>query len=113
MRDSSFTTYHLYEFEADVYDTDLNCTRRTFYEKMNEQTESIPNGTVYITFDETKPTQIFIIPNVMISHIPSLIPIVAAYEKSKQIKIKYLDVYYNKGMVIKTFKESLKENKPQ
>ncbi|MEG0832459.1 MAG: hypothetical protein RR058_06675 [Oscillospiraceae bacterium] len=111
MRDSNFTNYWLYQFEAELITPDEYKIEQTFYEKMNCETGVIPNGSVYVTYDESKPNQIFIVPNVMISHLPNLIPIIAKLEKNKHIDIKYLDVYYNKGMVIKTFRESLSEQK--
>lgn len=107
MRDSTFTRYWLYKFEATIYDASLQGFRKTFYEKMNCESDSLPCGTVYVTYDAAKPNQIFIVPNVLISHMPNLIPIVAAYEGAKNIPVKYLDAYYNKGMVLKTFRDSL------
>ena len=73
--------------------------------------EKVPSGTVYITYNPDKPEQIFIIQNVIISHIPALAPIVQAYEKNKKISIKYLNVYYRDGLIVETYKESLKNQK--
>jgi len=109
MRDSSFISYWLYEFQSDMYDNQLNKTEKTFYEKMNRETDEIPQGSVYVTYDETMPGQVFIIPNVMISHMPHLAPIIKRYEEEKSIQVKYLDVYYNKGIVLKRFRETVSE----
>jgi len=107
MRDSSFVSYWLYEFKSEMYDGKRKKSEKTFYEKMNRDTDEIPCGTVYVTYDETKPGQVFIIPNVMISHMAHLAPVVKRYEDDKKIRIKYLDVYYNKGIVLKEFTETI------
>lgn len=114
LRDSSFINYWIYKFEGTLYDRDNHeAIKATFYEKMNRETDKIPAGTVYVTYDETKPTQIFIIPNLMISHMPNLIPIVSDYEADKKISLKYLDVFYNRGMVLKTFRETVADHAAQ
>jgi len=110
MRDTGFVSYWLYEFQSELYDNECNKIEKVFYEKMNRETNEIPSGSVYVTYDETKPGQVFIIPNVMISHMPHLAPIVKQYEEDKTIRIKYLDVYYNKGIVIKNFKETVPDH---
>ena len=107
MRDSSFVQYWLYEFKGELYDPKLNCIEKKFYEKMNYATNDIPNGTVFVTYDAEKPDQIFIIPNDIISRIPHLASVAAAFEKDKRIKVKYLDVYYDKGINIRTFREAV------
>ncbi|MEA4911367.1 MAG: hypothetical protein VB092_01985 [Oscillospiraceae bacterium] len=112
MRDSSFTNYWLYEFAGDIITPDLTKLVDTkFYDKMNFQTDEVPQGTVFVTYDEAKPGQIFIIPNVLISHLPALMPVVQKLEKNKDVGINYVNAYYNKGMVIKTFKETIAEQK--
>lgn len=109
MKDSSFTKYWLYSFKAEIYDTEGYKFEKTFYEKMNSEFGAVPQGFVYVTYDPLKPNQIFIVPNVMISHMPQLMPIVKSFEDNKLINIKYLDAYYNKGMVLKTMRQSVKE----
>lgn len=109
MRDSSFTKYWLYSFDAELFDTEGYKFEKTFYEKMNSEFGAAPAGFVYVTYDPDKPNQIFIVPNVMISHMPQLMPIVKSFEENKLINIKYLDAYYNKGMVLKTMRQSVKE----
>jgi len=111
MRDATFTNYHLYEFEGVLYTPEGKQFAVKFYEKMNWQTSEIPEGNVYVTYDPEKPSQIFVIPNVLISHIPTLAPIIQNFERNKQIKIKYLDAHYNRGMVIRTFQEAIAEQK--
>ncbi len=110
MRDSGFVSYWLYEFNATLYPPDGEPFEKKFYEKMNVEMQDIPTGMLYVTYDETKPNQIFIIPNDLISHLPSLAPIVQKFESNKSIQVKYLDVYYKNGIVIRTFKESVAEH---
>lgn len=110
MRETSFIRYWLYEFKGELYDQQGNCIEKTFYEKMNDSTDSIPCGSVFVTYDEKKPDQVFIIPNDIISRIPTLAPIAAAYENNKRIGVKYLDVYYDKGINIRTFREAVSEH---
>lgn len=111
IKDSSIRSYRLWEIEITYYDQDMNKHEATFYEKMNYEVTEIPKCTVYVTHNPDKPEEKFIIQNVIISHIPSLMPIVTKYENNKNIKIKYMDVYYNTGLVIRPFKESIKINK--
>ena len=107
MRDSSFVSYWLYEFKSELYDSKRKKIEKTFYEKMARETDIVPAGSVYVTYDEAMPGQVFIIPNVMISHMPHLAPVIKRYESDKSISVKYLDAYYNKGMVLKNFKETV------
>lgn len=110
MRDSTFTNFWLYEFVADLVTPDLvNLNEVKFWEKMNADTQQIPNGSVFVTYDPEKPTQIFVVPNVLISQLPELMPVVRKIEANASIR--YLDAYYNKGMVIKSMKDSLAEQR--
>lgn len=111
IRDTSFKSYHLWEITVEYYDLQFKKHEYTLVEKMNLLVKEIPNGTVYITHDENKPDQKFIIQNVMIGHVPSLQPIVKAYEDNKNIPIKYLNAYYRDGMIIETYQQSLKSKK--
>lgn len=110
MRDSGFVQYWLYEFKGELYDPKLNRIEKTFHEKMNYATREVPNGSVFVTYDEEKPDQIFIIPNDIISRIPSLAPIAAKFETDKRIGVKYLDVYYDKGINIRTFRDAVTDH---
>jgi len=110
MRDTAFTSYWLYEFKSDMYDENGNKFEKTFYEKMNCETGEVPSGSVYVTYDEEKPGQIFIIPNMIIGYMPHLAPIVKRYEDDKSIPVKYLDAYYNKGIVLKSYSETVSGN---
>lgn len=110
MRDSAFTNFWLYEFVADLVTPELETLKDVkFWEKMNVETDKIPNGSVFVTYDPVKPTQIFVVPNVLISQLPELMPAVRKIEANASIR--YLDTYYNKGMVIKSMKDSLTQQR--
>jgi hypothetical protein len=111
VRDSSFRRYWIYELEGTLYDERHERQEKTFQEKMNKDTGGIPSGAVYVTYDERKPAQIFIIPNAMIGTLPNLMPLVQGYEKDPKVEVKYLDAHYNKGMVLKTFRETMGDYK--
>ena len=111
IKDTSGKHYHLWEVEIEYYDKQFKKHKYTLIDKFNVNLREIPNGTAYITHNESKPNQKFFVQNVMIGHIPSLQPIVAAYEKNKVIPIKYLNVYYNNGLIIETFETSIKNKK--
>ena len=111
LRDSSFRTYWIYELEGTLYNDRHETLEKTIQEKMNKETDKIPAGSVYVTYDELKPAQIFIIPNAMIGSLPNLMPLVQGYEKDSTIDIKYLDAHYNKGMVLRTFQETMEDYK--
>jgi len=111
MRDSSFKTYWIYELEGTLYNERHEAMEKKIQEKMNKETKEIPSGSVYVTYDEQKPAQIFVIPNAMIGSLPNLMPIVSSYEKDSKIELKYLDAHYQRGMVLKTFRETMEEYK--
>jgi hypothetical protein len=111
LRDTSLRTYWIYELEGELWNREHVPIRKSFQEKMNTDTDEIPQGFVYVTYDEQKPRQIFIIPNAMIGNLPNLMPLVADYEKDGKINIKYLDAHYNRGMVLKTFKKTISDYK--
>ena len=111
LRDTSFKQYWIYELEGTLYNNRHEKLEKTIREKMNKETETIPSGSVYVTYDELKPAQIFIIPNAMISLLPNLKPLVEDYEKDSGIVIKYLDARYQNGMALKTFQETMADYK--
>ncbi|MPM97412.1 hypothetical protein SDC9_144585 [bioreactor metagenome] len=107
IKDSSSKFYRLFQVEVVMKDLELQNVNLTVYEKFNINVRSIPNGNVYITYDAKKPNRLFIIPNGMIARFPSIAPIISFYENAG-LKLKYLDVLDDEGLVIRTFKESLK-----
>lgn len=111
VKESSGKKYNLWEMTVDMIDHDFITHPLVFYEKMNLDVEHIPQGTVFLTHDPAHPDRRFIIPNVIISQIKSLIPVVNAYEQQRSVPIKYLNVYYNEGLIIETYRESMKKQK--
>lgn len=108
-RDSSYKKYNMWEITVDYIDHDMSTHEFVFYEKLNPTVEHLPKGTVFLTNDNNKPGKKFIVPNVLISHSESLMPIVQNYEKQKKAYIKYLNVYYDNGLVIETYQQSMKK----
>ena len=108
MKDSGGNHYTIWRFDVIYWDHDMKRHEAVLFDKLNPTISEVPLGTVYITNDEAKPLNRFILQNVIIGNIPTLQPIVAKYESNKAINIRYLSVYYNKGLVIETFKSSMK-----
>jgi hypothetical protein len=111
LRDSGFKRYWIYRFEGTLYDRERKARQVSFFEKMNPETTGIPQGSVYVTWDEDKPGQIFIIPNALIGSLPQLARLVEAYEKDRAIKVKYLDAHYHRGMVLRSFRQAVTDYK--
>ena len=111
VRDTMFRSYWIYEIEGELYDASHAKREIRFQEKMNRETGEIPEGSVYVTWDEAKPSQVFIIPNLLIGALPQLRQSVEAYEKDPAVTVKYLDAHYNRGMVLRTFKETMEAYK--
>jgi hypothetical protein len=111
LRDTSFRNYWIYDLEGELYDDQHTVHTIRFQEKMNRETGEIPRGFVYVSYDPEKPKQIFIIPNALIENLPGLMELVQSYEKDRNIPIRYLDAHYNKGMVLKTFREAMADYK--
>ena len=111
VRDTAFRPYWIYEIEGDLFDLSHKKRPVSFREKMNPATEEIPPGSVYVTWDEAKPAQVFIIPNALLGALPQLRETVEAYEKDPAITVKYLDARYRRGIELKTFRETLEDYK--
>ena len=98
----------LWQLDLTVYDQDMNEIKTTAIEKFSSHQTSIPEGNVYVTWDPAKPDHVFVIPNILLSAYPALKDIVEKYEKNKKIKISYLNSYYDKGMILRTFRDTIK-----
>ncbi len=109
-RDSGFRTYLLMQFEVTYYDENMQPHPATIIEKMNKDCTSIPLGSLYMTYDAKHPDNGMFVQNFLISRVPELMPLVQKYENTKSINIKYLEVHYDNGLVIQTFKDALKQN---
>jgi len=113
IKDSGNRHYNLWHLKVEYWDQDMNRREAIIVDKFSPIVQNMPMGTVYITNDEKKPLRRFVLQNFIIGNIPDLIPIVAKYENNKSIRIKYLNVYYNGGLIIETFKQSMKDAKAQ
>lgn len=99
----------LWKLDITLYDQQMNEITTSFIDKLVPSQTSIPHGHVYVTYDSDKPERIFIIPNAMISLHPDLKDIIDRYESNGNLKIRYLNAYYNDGIVLKTYQQSMKE----
>lgn len=107
IKDSNAKYYSLWQLTVDFWDHDMNQHECTLIEKMNINTKDIPLGNIFITYNKDKPKHLFVVQNVIVSHLEKMAPIAAAYEK--KLSVKYLNVYYHDGMIIETYKNSLKK----
>lgn len=107
VKDAKLKNKVLWKLDIEVYDQDMNVTKTEIIEKFSGTQTSIPYGYCFATYNPKKPGNILIIPNVIISSINEFAPLVDEYEK--KFKPTYLNVYYNNGLIAKTYSESLKE----
>jgi len=107
IRDARLRNYNLWNLDLTVIDNDLNTVNASCIEKFSLQQTQIPSGHVYVTYDPAKPDEILIIPNILLQQLPEYQPLVENYEK--HIKTTYLNCYYNNGLIIKSYKETLQE----
>lgn len=109
VRNARLKTNVLWKLEVEVYDQDMNTFKTTIIEKFSGHQTSIPKGFIFVTYDPNKPEKILVIPNVIISSIAEYQPLVEEYEN--KFKPTYLNVYYNNGLLIKTYAQSMKEER--
>ena len=107
-RDSRLQNHVYWKLNVEIYDNDMKKIDTTIIEKFSTHQTSIPTGYVYVTYYEDRPEDSLIIPNVIIGSIPEYKPLVDEYEK--KIKPKYLNAYINKGLILQTYKDSLKQS---
>ncbi len=108
-RDARLRNHVYWKLNVDLYDNDMKKFNTTIIEKFSTHQTSIPSGYVYVTYIEGKEDECLIIPNVIISSIPEYKVLVDDYEKA--LKPKYLNAYYNDGLILQTYEESLKAQK--
>lgn len=108
-RDARLKNHVYWKLDATLYDDDMKPTDITIIEKFSTHQTRIPQGHVYVTFDRKNLNDCLIIPNVIISSIPEYQFLVETYEK--EIKPKYLNAYYKDGLVLQSYKESIREQK--
>ena len=108
-RDARLRNHVYWKINAELYDDDFKKTDITIVEKFSTHQTKIPTGYVYVTFDRNNLNDCLIIPNVIIQSIPEYQFLVESYEKA--IKPTYLNAYYKDGLVLQSYKDSMKEQK--
>lgn len=108
-RDARLKNHVLWKMDVVIYDNDMVEHKATIIDKFSTHQTKIPKGFVYVTYVEGKENDSLIIPNVIISSIPEYMPLVQDYEKA--IKPKYLNAYYNDGLILQTYEDSIKLEK--
>lgn len=106
-RDARMKNHVYWKLDAILYDDDMNPHDITIIEKFSTHQTKIPVGHVYVTYDPKHLDDCLIIPNVIISSIPEYQFLAETYEK--EIKPIYLNAYYKEGLVLQSYKESMKE----
>lgn len=109
IKDAKFKNKVLWKLEIVLYDQDMNTINTEIIEKFSPTQTSIPMGNCFVVYNPKKPKDILIVPNIIISSIKEFAPLVEEYEK--KFKPTYLNVYYNKGLIIKTYEETIRESK--
>ena len=105
-RDARLRNHVYWKLNAELIDDDMKKTKITIIEKFSLHQTKIPTGHVYVTYDPKHLNNCLIIPNVIISSIPEYKVLVDTYEK--EIKPTYLNAYYNDGLIIQSYKDSIK-----
>ena len=108
-RDAKLKNHVYWKLDAELFDDDMKKTDITIIEKFSTHQTKIPTGHVYVTFDRNHLNDCLIIPNVIISSIPEYQFLVETYEK--EIKPSYLNAYYKDGLILQSYKDSIKEQK--
>lgn len=109
IRDARLKNKVLWKLDVEVFDQDMKSFKTEIVEKFSPTQTTIPTGYCFATYNPNKPKNILIIPNVIISSIGEYAPLVQEYEV--KFNPTYLNVYYNNGLLIKTYAESIKEEK--
>lgn len=108
-RDAKLHNHVFWKMNIELYDNDMKMFKASLIDKFSMHQTQIPSGYVFVTYIEGKEDDCLIIPNVIISSIPEYQPLVEDYEKA--LKPTYLNAYYNDGMILQTYKESIKDQK--
>ena len=112
IKDSNNRKYTIWDLNVTLYDQNNEVHKMTFSEKFASTQTSIPNGFIYVTYDTDKPEAVFIIPNMLLGAFENVPSIIQNYEKTVK-DIRYLNVYFTKGIVLETFKESLRKKQEE
>ncbi len=106
-RDARLKNHVYWKLNVEIYDNDMHKFDTSIIEKFSTHQTSIPKGDVYVAYVEGQAEDSLIIPNVIISSIPEYKPLVEDYEKA--LKPSYLNAYIMDGLMLETYKESLKK----
>ena len=105
-RDAKLHNHVYWKLNVEIYDNDMVMHKATIIEKFSMHQTQIPKGYVFVTYIEGKEDDCLIIPNVVIGSINEYQPLVEDYEKA--LKPTYLNAYYNDGLILQTYKDSIK-----
>lgn len=108
-RDAKLKNHVYWKLNVELYDNDMKRFDTTIIEKFSTHQTQIPKGYVFVTYIEGKEDDCLIIPNAIIANIPEYKPLVDDYEKA--LKPKYLNAFYNMGLNLQTYRDSLAEQK--
>lgn len=109
IKDARLRNKILWKLDVELYDQDMHTIKTSIIEKFAPSQTTVPKGFCFVVYNPKKPNNILIVPNMIISSISEFAPLVEEYEKN--FKPTYLNVYYNKGLIIKTYQDSIKEEK--
>ncbi|MBO4218256.1 MAG: hypothetical protein J5694_02475 [Erysipelotrichaceae bacterium] len=109
IRDARFRSYILWDLDLTIIDNDMQSVPAHCIEKFSLEQKTIPSGHVYVTYDPDRPEEILILPNILLQQLPEYQPLVETYEA--KIKTSYLNCYYNHGLILKSYKDTLAERK--
>ncbi len=111
-KDAVLKRYVIWKLDITYYDENYVGHKETIYEQFAPLQESVPQGNIYITYDPERPDYKFIIPNMLVGAFDTNKDLILGYEKNFK-NMKYLNVYYNHGLIVETFAESLNTKKPK
>lgn len=106
IKDSNNHKYPVWRMVVDIYDRDLVKHEVVMYDKFNTSQTKMPKGWVYVTYDPDKPERVFTIPNILLGAYEGSEEMIDKYEANVK-DIRYLNVYYQRGIIIETFKKSM------
>ena len=109
IKDTKGIKYPIWDLDVTIYNTDGATKKLKMLDKFSSIQTRIPTGFVYITYDETSENS-FIVPNLLLGAFDNSTELVKKYEKNIK-QIKYLNVYYHKGIVIETYKDTIRKEK--
>ena len=110
VKDATLKRTVIWKLDITYYDNKYVEHNETIYEQFAPLQDSVPQGNIYITYDHDRPDYKFIVPNMLVGAFEQNKDLILGYEK-KFKNIKYLNVYYNHGLVVETFAESLRKQR--